>query len=240
MSQVRPITQNFARPSYRPQETSGMDPEMRRMAVIAAGVGCALAVAIGAFSFVGSRHHHGVPVIEPPQNPVRIKPKDPGGAQFAGAEDFAPEGAEKLGPLAEKPAIRALRAKRLAHDAPHHDIVAQVKPAEPPVLAPAPAVAKAPAPAAAPPPLPNVITPGGISVQLAAFESEQAAEQDWGKMAEKMPSVFNGHTPDVQRAALAGRTVYRLRTGGFQNLAAATAFCAEVRANGGDCSIAAF
>jgi len=230
LSQVRPITQNFARPSYRPQESAGMDPEMRRVAVIAVGVGCALAVVIGALSFVGSSRHHGVPVIEPPAKAVRVKPANPGGMQVAGAEDFAPPGAEKLGPAAEKPAIRALRAKRLEHDAPHVAAVAKVKPAEAQVVSPA----------AAPPPLPAVITPGGISVQLAAFESEQAAEQDWGKMAEKMPSFFNGHTPDVQRALLAGRTVFRLRTGGFANLATANAFCAAVRNKGGDCSIAAF
>ncbi len=236
MSQLRPITQNFARPSYRPQETSGMDPDMRRMVVIATAVGCALALAIGAVSFIGSNHHHGVPVIEPPAKPVRIKPDNPGGMQVAGAEDFAPPGAEKLGPAAEKPAIRALRAKRLAHDAPHLAVAEHVKPAEPPVVAPA---APPPSPPP-PPPLPAVITPSGISVQLAAFESEQAAEQDWGKMAEKMPSFFNGHAPVVQRAVLAGRTIYRLRTGGFPNLPAANAFCAEVRNKGGDCSIAAF
>jgi hypothetical protein len=240
LSQVRPITQNFARPSYRPQETSGMDPEIRRMAVIAVTVGVALSVVVGALSFVGSRHHHGVPVIEAPAKAVRVKPDNPGGTQFVGAEDFAPPGAEKLGPMAEKPAIRALRAKRLERDAPHVAVVSPVKPVEPPVVAPA-----VPAPALvdqAPPPrpLPAVISPGGVSVQLAAFESEQAAEQDWGKMAEKMPSFFNGHRPDVQRAVLAGRTVYRLRTGGFANLSAANAFCGEVRMRGGDCSVAAF
>ncbi len=231
MSDVRPITQNFARPSYRPPVQSGMDADMRRMVVVAAGVGGALAVLIGALNLSWSGHHHGVPVIEAPAKPVRVKPDHPGGLQVAGAEDFAPAGAERLAPPPERPAIRALRAKKLEHDAPHLAVVAAVKPAEPPVVAPA-APVSVPLAAAAP--------AGVFSVQLAAFETEQAAEQDWGKMAEKMPSFFNGHRPDVVRAELAGRTVYRLRTGGFATRADASAFCDEVRNKGGDCSVAAF
>jgi len=231
LSDVRPITQNFARPSYRPAVQSGMDPDMRRMLVVAGGVGGALAVLIGSMSFTWPGHHHVVPVIEAPAKPVRIKPEHPGGLQVAGADDFAPAGAERLAPPPERPAIRALRAKRLEHDAPHVAVVAPVKPAEPPVVA-----AAAPVPVARP-----VVAPAGeFSVQLAAFESEQAAEQDWGKMAEKMPSFFNGHRPDVVKAELAGRTVYRLRTGGFASRTDASAFCDAVRNKGGDCSVATF
>jgi len=224
---MRPITQNFARPSYRPPEQSGIDPEVRRMAVMAAGVGGVLALALGALSYVWPAAHHGVPVIEAPALPVRVKPDHPGGMQVAGADDFGPAGMERLAPPPEKPAIRALHAKRIEHAEPHEAVV-PVKAKEPPMATPA---APAPVPAAA---------PSGIAVQLAAFESEQAAQQDWGKMAEKMPDFFNGHVPVVERAQLVGRTVYRLRTGGFADLAAAKAFCAEVQAKGGDCSVAAF
>jgi hypothetical protein len=55
-----------------------------------------------------------------------------------------------------------------------------------------------------------------------------------------MPSMFDGHTPKVERTELAGHTVWRLRTGGFATVAAATEFCQKIRAKGGDCSIAAF
>jgi hypothetical protein len=202
-----------------------MDPDMRRMAVMAAGVGSVLALMIGAVSYLGPVGHRGVPVIEPPEKPVRVKPEHPGGLQVAGAEDFAPAGAEQLAPPPEKPAIRALRAKRVEHAEPRQAEV-PVKAKDPALVAPA-----APAPVAA---------SGGIAVQLAAFESEQAAQQDWGKMAEKMPKFFDGHVPLVERAQLAGRVVYRLRTGGFADMAAATAFCMEVRAKGGDCSVAKF
>jgi hypothetical protein len=236
MSDLPHITQNFARPSYRPAEVAGMDPEMRRMAMMAAGFGGLLAVVIGVFSFSGHRHH-GVPVIAPPATPVRIKPVNAGGMTVAGAEDFSSTQGEQLAPPAEKPAIRALRSKKIAKptvvqadieakSAPRETLPASAPAAKtmPPVVAPA-------VPASAPP---------GTWIQLAAFESQQAAEQDWGKMAEKMPKMFDGHRPEVVQGHIAGRIVYRLRTGGFASAAAASTFCGEVRAKGGDCSIAAF
>jgi hypothetical protein len=235
MSDVPNITQNFARPSYRPAETTGMDPEIRRMALMAAGFGGVLAVVIGAFSFSGHRHH-GVPVIEPPATPVRVKPLNPGGMQLAGAEDFSATQGEKLAPPPEKPAIRELRAKKIAKASVVQSDI-QARPVAPETLAPAVKPA-APAATALPPAVPQAT--GGTWVQLAAFESQQAAEQDWGKMAEKMPKIFDGHRPQVVQGHIAGRIVYRLRTGGFSNLAAANAFCGEVRLKGGDCSIAAF
>jgi hypothetical protein len=215
------ITQNFARPSYRPDVRTGMDPEIRRMALAAAGLGGIIALAVGAVSL--SHHvHHGIPVIAPPPGPVRIKPTDPGGMKVAGLEDLAANaGPERLAPAAEQPELRALHAK--------------THPAAPaPIAPPAPvrqAAATAPEPQAA---------PTGTVVQLAAFESREAAEEDWGRMAEKMPGLFNGHRPDVTSATLAGRTIWRLRTGGFADIATATEFCGQVRAQGGDCSIAAF
>jgi hypothetical protein len=233
MAELPNITQNFARPSYRPAESAGLDPEMRRMAMMAAGFGGVLAVVIGLFSFSGHRHH-GVPVIEAPATPVRVKPVNPGGMQVSGAEDFSSSQGEKLAPPPEKPAIRELRAKKMAK-APmvQADIIAKPTPKE--MVTPAAKTAAPPAPPAA-----LTEAASGTWVQLAAFESQQAAEQDWGKMAEKMPKMFDGHRPQVVQGHIAGRTVYRLRTGGFATLTAANAFCGEVRAKGGDCSIAAF
>ena len=48
MSDVPQITQNFGRPSYRPAApVGGLDPDMRRMAIVAAGFGGVLALVIG-------------------------------------------------------------------------------------------------------------------------------------------------------------------------------------------------
>jgi hypothetical protein len=235
MSNAPQITQNFARPSYRPPEPAGLDPDMRRMAIIAACVGGVAAFAIGALSLSRSSPHS-VPVIQPPSLPVRVKPANPGGMQVAGADDVTVGQGETLAPAAEKPAIRALRAKRVAKDV-EHPVVAKLPVAEPVVKAPPAAPLAAPS---APQAVAEAATAGGTSVQLAAFDSEQAAQQDWGKMAEKMPKLFDGHRPEVTAAKVAGKTVYRLRTGGFATIATATAFCGEVRSRGGDCSIAAF
>jgi hypothetical protein len=236
VSNLPNITQNFGRPSYRPDAPAGMDPDMRRMAIVAGGLGGAIALVIALVSL--SHHgHRGIPVILAEAGPVRIKPLDPGGMKVAGAEE-AVSGVEALGPAAEKPAIRALRAKTRVAPAPRTAESAEAHPAPAAAIAPAPAVQKASATQAMP--VPTVTAPRGTTVQLAAFESQQAAEQDWGKMAEKIPGLFNGHRPEVERAQLAGRTVYRLRTSGFTTIAAATEFCGKVRARGGDCSIAAF
>ena len=231
MGQVPNITQNLSRPSYRPDAQPGMDPDMRRMAIVAGGIGAAVALVIGAVS-LSHRGHHGVPVIEAAAGPVRVKPLNPGGMQVAGAEDAA-GGVEALAPAAEKPALHALHA-RTRQAAAHTTQVAE--PHTP--ITPAPAMAQvAPVQRAVATEAPVV---RGTTIQLAAFETQQAAEQDWGKLAEKIPGLFNGHAPEVERAQVAGHTVYRLRTGGFANIAAATEFCGRVRAKGGDCTIAAF
>ena len=242
MGNVPNITQNFSRPSYRPDAQPGMDPDMRRMAIVAAGIGAAVALVIGGVSL---SHHgrHGLPVVEAAPGPVRVKPLNPGGMQVAGAEDAA-GGVEALAPAAEKPALHALHARSRQAASAHATQVAEAHPPAAPAMATHPA---APAVTSAPVQKVSVSAPvlaaspvRGTTVQLAAFETQQAAEQDWGKLAEKVPGLFNGHQPEVERAQVAGHTVYRLRTGGFANIAAATEFCGRVRTHGGDCTIAAF
>ncbi len=248
MPTVPPITQNFSRPSYRPEAQSGMDPDMKRMALAAAGLGGLVALVIGAVS-LAPHARHGVPVLEP-VGPVRVKPADPGGMTVAGSDDGA-GGVEALAPAAEKPAIRALRAKsRAAAARPAQGV--QARTASIPAAQQAGQQAKAaPAPAAslaAAPPVRASATqamaasgamPHRVSVQLAAFDNQQSAEQDWGKLAERMPGMFDGHRPEVMRAQIAGRVVYRLRTGGFATAEEAGAFCGKLRAKGGDCSVTA-
>ncbi len=55
-----------------------------------------------------------------------------------------------------------------------------------------------------------------------------------------MPSLLASRQPDVTRFEHDGKTFWRLRTGGFSDIAQATQFCEQVRAKGGGCSIAAF
>jgi len=137
-----------------------------------------------------------------------------------GAEDTAPAGAaEKLAPPPERPQIAALRAR--------------VRAAHVPPVAPSPAAQKAAAVVPAP-----VVS--GPAVQLAAFDSADLAEQDWGRLATRMPALFASRKPEVIRAEVHGRTLWRLRTGGFASETQALDFCVKVRGQGGDCSLAAF
>ena len=76
---------------------------------------------------------------------------------------------------------------------------------------------------------------GAALVQLGAVPSEHAAEQAWQRLKQKMPDQFSGHEPIIARAERDGRVFWRLRTGGFSDMADAVSFCDHVRQGGGDC-----
>ena len=60
--------------SYRiPRRRQGMDPNTRRLALIAGSIGGVLVLLVGAWSVAG-HGHGGVPVIEPDAGPVKVKP----------------------------------------------------------------------------------------------------------------------------------------------------------------------
>ena len=121
-------------PAYRVQRPRGMDPATKRLALIAAGLGGALLVLIGAWSMTGG-HSGGIPVVAPPPGPLRVKPTNPGGMKVAGADQAifrrSAGGGETSSdvpmPPPETPDLAALRAP------------------------PAPPAAAAPAPATTPP-----------------------------------------------------------------------------------------
>ena len=130
--------------------------------------------------------------------------------------------------------------------------VAPVQPAATAPVAPVPASSAAatpPTPAAAPEPKPlaraavkpvGPATVGNTQVQLAALGSEQAAMVEWQRLTHKMPALLGEKHPAVLRTEHDGKTFYRLRTGGFTDIADATAFCEQVRAKGGGCALARF
>lgn len=81
---------------------------------------------------------------------------------------------------------------------------------------------------------------GITQVQLAAVDSENAAHAEWQRLAKRMPDVLTGRRPVLQRVERDGKAVWRIRTGGFTDVADATTFCTRVRAKGVSCTIAAF
>nr|WP_264185544.1 SPOR domain-containing protein [Roseicella aerolata] len=120
--------------------------------------------------------------------------------------------------------------------------LANAAPLAPPVAAPAVVAAPAagPAPPAAPPaalagaprPVPN----GRAMVQLGALVSEEAARAEWDRLVRRVPELA-GFQPRVFRLEREGQApLFRLRTGGLADAAAAKALCEAVRAKGGACN----
>lgn len=278
-------------PSYRvgvARQKTAMDPGTRRLAIFAGGIGGALVLLVGIWSFTG-HHQGGVPVIEPDSRPVRVKPANPGGMQIAGANDSLfsgdSDGKQVMAPPPEVPQPQALKAEEKA-------AVATAAPPPPAKAEPAPAPAAAspaapfdavkslrrteteshaaeppkpvaareardarhPAPVPLTPPasrsdlgvaarpavLPATRSAHGVLVQLAALESEGAARTEWKRLERRYGSLLDGHAPSFTHTEHAGRTFWRVRTGGFTDVAQAVAFCHRVKAKGGGCAVASF
>ncbi len=226
-------------PVYRPSR-GGMDPATKRLSIIACGIGAVLVALVGGWSLTGHRAG-GIPVIEAPTGPMRVKPADPGGMQLMGAEpppSTADGGTTSLAPGPEKPDPQALAAEL---DRARKDDAAS-EPATKSPVATKPAPPPAPAPVAPPPKAAEAAPPatGRVEVQLAAMDTQAQAEAEWARLSRKDPSLFADRAPVIVPASRDGRTFYRLRTGGFETVAAATGFCARSRAAGAACTIAAF
>ncbi len=250
---------NVPTESWRPRRRESMiGPQVRRMALLAAAVVAVVGLGYAGYAMFG-HGQRAVPVIEADQRPLRVRPDNPGGMQVVGADELVgPGGTEAMAPPPEAPAPQALRAKikaeLLAASLPPAPVtpapvvpapqLVTVTPPEPPAsIAPEPraAIAKPPVAAKAPPAAPSpAASSSGTQVQLGALESEQAAHTEWLRLSHRMPELLAARQPAVLHAERDGHAIYRLRTGGFADPAAATAFCAQVRSKGVGCSIATF
>jgi hypothetical protein len=248
--------------SYRtPRSRSGMDPNTRKLAIIAGSIGGALAVIVAAWSFTGGRGPGGVPVVEADSRPLRVKPEK----QAQGPEvDDSDDGRQALAPTPEAPKPQALKAQAEAAAAaaaaaasrptpPSPQPVALTSPVAPSPVAPSPVPAlpaapaatsrpasPPPAAAAAPAPAKPPAAAGKAQVQLAAVGTAEAARDEWSRLQKRMPDILGGRTPAVLKYERDGKTLWRLRTGGFASNSEASSFCQKVRAKGGNCSVAAF
>lgn len=218
---------------YRAGRSEG-EGGTRIMLLAACGLGGVLVLGMAGWAIMG-RQAAVVPVIEADARPVRIKPENPGGMQVAGADDGANDGrsVQGMAPVAEAPAPQALRA--------------QFAPApRPPVAAPVAVVVAVPAPIVAAPVAAAPVAPAATPahpvakavVQLAALETEAAGRAEWARLAQKMPDLLGNRSPMLVQAARDGKPVWRVRTGGFTDVAEATGFCAQVHAKGGACTLA--
>ena len=252
-------------PAWRvtPQGKPAMDPATRRLAIFAGLIGGALVLLVGVWSFTGHRHA-GVPVIEADSRPLRSKPADPGGMKVDGANESIlsgeADGTAAMAPPPEIPAPQELKAEEQKPASPAPPPVAVVPPEPPkPVVAaeekPALPIPPAPKPEAVasiakPAPVPSqlgmaarpaaVAATGASIVQLAAVDSEPAAKAEWQRLAHKYGDLLDGRSPTISKIEHAGKIFWRVRTGGFGDVAQAEQFCARVKAKGGGCSVAGF
>jgi hypothetical protein len=196
-----------------------------------------------------------VPLIEPDPRPLKVRPDDPGGLRVPNQDELifernrgpATPGSARLAPEPEAPRLDALRAQ-VAQPAPEPIVLPQAAPAPvarngaPPAAAPAPTAAPAPAapaaqaptPAARPAPAPG----GAVRVQLGALTSEEAARGEWDRLARRHADLLGAFRPQVLRFERDGQaTLFRLRTGGFADAAAAGAFCEQARARNIPCVV---
>ena len=238
--------------TYRmPRQRAGMEPNTRRLALIAGGIGGLLVLVVGAWSLTGLKPG-GVPVVEADARPLRVKPDKAPGPEV---EEVADSGKSGLAPTPEAPAPQALKAQAAAAAAaavaPKPPLATQPVALTSPV-APAPQLQAAvppvspPRSAASPTQAAGLTTAkptpvaGGTQVQLAALQTEQAALAEWSRLEKRMPDVLGGRKPVLARAERDGKIFWRLRTGGFADPGQATSFCDRVKAKGGTCSVASF
>ncbi|MCF2872287.1 SPOR domain-containing protein [Octadecabacter sp. G9-8] len=72
-------------------------------------------------------------------------------------------------------------------------------------------------------------------VQLGAFDSPDIAATEWVRFTARFPDFFDGKDQVIQQATSGGRTFFRLRAMGFEDLSDARRFCAALSAEGSDC-----
>ena len=72
-------------------------------------------------------------------------------------------------------------------------------------------------------------------VQLGAFESPDHAMAEWRRLTVRFRELLTTRDPVVQEAQSGGRTFYRLRTGGFADLADARRLCSALVAADAPC-----
>lgn len=185
----------------------------------------------------------GVPLIHAAEGPMRIAPEEPGGSfaehqGLAVSRIAAREGEE---PLANELHLAPRTVGLAPSDMP------QPRLEEPQIAATDLAVAEALGldaadlveVSAAPPQrretVRNVSMGGKEAVQLGAFPQEALARSAWTALVGKFPDLLEGSEQRIEMVERQGRTFWRLRAGGFSDIADARRVCAALTAGGAEC-----
>lgn len=195
------------------EDAGGLD--IGQILGFAGGLVLLLAAVVGAVWYVSNRASSADivadgSVIEAPAGPIKERPENPGGKQFAGTGNMAP----LVGEGESREAVVAA-------------------PAAPATPAPKPSPS-ASASAAAAPKAPAVDM-SGVGIQLAAYSSRARAEQGWTDLARRT-EVLNGVKHRVVEGKVDIGTVYRLQAVAGSR-AEAERLCAALKADGLDCQI---
>ncbi len=81
----------------------------------------------------------------------------------------------------------------------------------------------------------DTLTPGTPLAQLGALESPEVARAEWDRLAGRFEDYLADKSRVIQQASSGGRSFYRLRVAGFEDIADARRFCAVLAAERAEC-----
>ncbi|KPU83539.1 hypothetical protein JI58_08480 [Marinosulfonomonas sp. PRT-SC04] len=79
------------------------------------------------------------------------------------------------------------------------------------------------------------IPPGTRLAQLGAYDSAEVAQKEWDRLYGRFTEYMQGKSRVIQKAQSGGRTFYRLRAMGFDDLSDARRFCSALLAEKAAC-----
>jgi hypothetical protein len=82
---------------------------------------------------------------------------------------------------------------------------------------------------------PESIPTGTRLAQLGAFESAEVARKEWTRLSGRFEDYLQGKDRVIQKAQSGGRTFYRLRAMGFDDLSDARRFCSALVVENAEC-----
>jgi cell division septation protein DedD len=160
-----------------------------------------------------------------PAAPQGVTPQSPA-AQIATPASTPPQTiVRQQAPRPATPAATPPAAVPSSEEAPRTAAPAPQQRPQPQRVAAAPA---ADAPAAA---------GGGFVVQLAAPGSENEARSVFSSLQRRFPDELGGQRPQIRKAEVNGREVFRLRVGPMSR-ESATDLCTRLKGRGGQCFVA--
>lgn len=197
------------------EDTEAGALDARQIVLFAAGLLALLAVLVGIVWYASNKVSSASlepdgSTIAAPEGPVKERPENPGGKQFAGTGNIAPLVGEG--------------------GTPQSVVASADKPAPPPPTAPQGETSK-PAPDAEASPA----AISGIGVQLAAYGSRERAEQGWTDLSRRSETLQAVRHRVVEGKVDSG-TVYRLQAIAADR-ASADQLCATLKREGLDCQV---